>query len=303
VQPRWQRRCSSYKSLTYISLAGDDGAAALAKALQVDASLTGIGLSENNIGDAGATGLAKALQGNTSLQHLYLAGNTIGDKGATALAEALRCNTSLQRLYLTGNNIGDEGAMRLLESLENHNGTLVELSLSHGLQDSINELVTANNYGRRNPPPCPRPRSELFVQSLKNIKTGDWEVSIVPQLETMLQFISDFFQLSLFYTAVSTNYKLDVIDIHERNQFLLQALEMAREWCTCGMSSAFYKLALDKAEDDGIINDLKRHGLDANATVTLVENANFIKKMKQDIQYNPIDTWIWSAVSRTCAML
>jgi archaellum component FlaC len=52
------------------------------------------------------------------------------------------------------------------------------------------------------------------------------------------------------------------------------------------MSSAFYKLALDKAKDDGIIDDLKSYELDANATVTMVENADFIKKMQVDIQNN-----------------
>jgi Ran GTPase-activating protein (RanGAP) involved in mRNA processing and transport len=278
------------KSLTLINLndnnIGEDGVVELAKGLQANPSLQELYLNRNTIGDDGAAELAKTLQLNESLTVIGLAGNKIGDKGATTLAEALQANTTLQELYLEDNNINDEGAMRLLEALEKYNGTLASLSLSHDLQTSITELVKANNYGRRNPPPCPRPMSELFVRALKDIKTGDWEVSIVPQLETMLQFMSDFFQLSLFYTTLSANCKLEVIDVNERNQLLLQALEMARKWCTCGMSSACYKLALDKAEDDGIINDLKRHELEANATVTLVENADFIKKMKQDIQYN-----------------
>jgi hypothetical protein len=165
------------ESLTSISLddnkISNQGATALAKALHANKSLTMIDLDRNKISDEGATALAEALQVNESLTKLYLTGNNIGDKGATALAEALQVNTSLQELIMHGCNVGDEGAMRLLETLENHNGTLVFLSLSHVLESSINELVNANENGTRNPRPCPRPKRELYIQAAPPLNMMD----------------------------------------------------------------------------------------------------------------------------------
>ena len=43
----------------------------------------------NNIGDEGATAIAKALETNTTLSKLDLMYNNIGDEGATAIAKAL----------------------------------------------------------------------------------------------------------------------------------------------------------------------------------------------------------------------
>jgi Ran GTPase-activating protein (RanGAP) involved in mRNA processing and transport len=154
----WANALQINTSLTWIDLSGnnnicDEGATALAQALQVNTTLVFINLAGNKIGDEGATALAKALQVNTTLGFIYLAGNKIGDEGATALAKALQFNKSVTAIDLTGNNVGDEGAMRLLETLENHNGTLVKLSLTHDLQSPINELVNANINGTRNPPP------------------------------------------------------------------------------------------------------------------------------------------------------
>ena len=49
---------------------------------------------ENNIGDQGAIAIAKALEVNASVTELFLHDNNIGDPGATAIAEALRVNAS-----------------------------------------------------------------------------------------------------------------------------------------------------------------------------------------------------------------
>jgi archaellum component FlaC len=192
-------------------------------------------------------------------------------------------------IILENNNIGDQGANRLWDTLKVHNGTLIEVALfgdTNDLQGYINFLVNANKNGKRIPPPCPRTTSELFVEALQSLKTDDGEVSIVLQLEATLQFMSDFFQLSLFYTTVSANYKLGVLDVNERNRLVHQALEIARKWCISAQRSAVYQVFLDKAKLDEMISPYAKNEFEKLASETQIENSAFIKKMKQDIHYN-----------------
>mgnify|MGYP001400576280 CR=1 FL=1 len=69
------------------------------------------------IGDSSISALAKALEVNTTLTTLNLEANEVGDGGATALAEALKTNTTLTQLDLRGNSLGDESGMLLAEAL------------------------------------------------------------------------------------------------------------------------------------------------------------------------------------------
>jgi hypothetical protein len=74
---------------------GADGAAALAKALEVNASITNIDLGGNKIGGVGAAALAKALEVNASITNFNLGFNQVGDDGAAALAKASKVNKSI----------------------------------------------------------------------------------------------------------------------------------------------------------------------------------------------------------------
>ena len=53
---------------------------------------------DNNIGDPGAIAIAKALEVNASVTYLGLSGNKIGDQGATAIANAIVVNASVTDL-------------------------------------------------------------------------------------------------------------------------------------------------------------------------------------------------------------
>ena len=55
-------------------------------------------MNNNKIGDQGATAIAKALEVNGALTALSLGGNRIGDQGATAIADALKFNGALTNL-------------------------------------------------------------------------------------------------------------------------------------------------------------------------------------------------------------
>ena len=104
---------------TYIALGsnqiGDEGAQAIAEALQGNTSITSIYFVGREIGDAGAKAIAGALKG-TSITSLSLGNNKIGNVGAQAIAEALPY-TSITSLHLWNNEIGDAGAKAIAGAL------------------------------------------------------------------------------------------------------------------------------------------------------------------------------------------
>ena len=53
---------------------------------------------DNNIGDQGAIAIAKALEVNASVTYLNLFGNKIGDSGAAAIANAIAVNATVTAL-------------------------------------------------------------------------------------------------------------------------------------------------------------------------------------------------------------
>jgi len=89
-----------------------------------------LNLNCNIIRNEGATAIAQALQTNRTLRRLFVGGNNIGSEGAAAIAKALvqTKNHSLQELYLDGNNdeIGDDIFDAMHEALVETNRTSLE---------------------------------------------------------------------------------------------------------------------------------------------------------------------------------
>jgi len=81
------------------------GIMAIAKALEVNAVLKSLNLSENKINDTGATAIATALEVNAVLTELNLRFNEISPEGATAIAKALEVNAVLTNLDLSSNQL------------------------------------------------------------------------------------------------------------------------------------------------------------------------------------------------------
>lgn len=109
------------KSIRYVYLGGttlgNNGAKAMARALKGNQTLHTLGLESNGIGDEGAAALADVLGANPTLHTLNLQRNTIADGGAQALARALAATTSLRILYLGENDIGNHGFVAIADSL------------------------------------------------------------------------------------------------------------------------------------------------------------------------------------------
>ena len=106
---------------------GKDGAVAVAKALEVNASLTSIDLSRNVLQNDGAVAVANALRVNRSIKTLDLGYNGIGSEGAVALGKAINVNASMKKLNVLRNSIGAEGAQELVDAAPQQLQTLCGL--------------------------------------------------------------------------------------------------------------------------------------------------------------------------------
>ena len=89
---------------------GPEGAAALAPAIAVSASVTELNLYQNYIKDEGVTAICEALQSNkeTKLASLDIGFNSIGPAGAKSVAAMAAVVASLTSLNLAENNLGGE---------------------------------------------------------------------------------------------------------------------------------------------------------------------------------------------------
>jgi Ran GTPase-activating protein (RanGAP) involved in mRNA processing and transport len=95
--------------------AGDEGVTSLALMLSHNHTLTSLAIT-SGVEEDGAIALAKALEINTTLKHLYLPGNFINANGARALVKALEANTVLQTLSLSMLDRG-EATLRFMKGI------------------------------------------------------------------------------------------------------------------------------------------------------------------------------------------
>ena len=74
----------------------------LLQAGQTVYTLLALDLSNNNIGENGATAIAKALETNTTLSTLYLKNNNIGDNGINCLLACIEKNKAIKKITVCG---------------------------------------------------------------------------------------------------------------------------------------------------------------------------------------------------------
>ncbi|XP_074519134.1 leucine-rich repeat-containing protein 45 [Halichoeres trimaculatus] len=102
----------------------------LARALQDDAVITEVALSDCMLSEEGAKVLLSGLFGNTTVKVLDLKGNNLRSKGAEVLGKLLARNKTLRRLVLEWNALGvwEEAFSLFCEGLGS-NSTLTQLDL------------------------------------------------------------------------------------------------------------------------------------------------------------------------------
>jgi hypothetical protein len=157
--------------LCYISMAGDDDAAAatLAKALVGNTSVKKLVLYACQLSDQATMELAKMLRVSSSIEYLDLSENQMGDKGAIELANALLESSSMKRVELYQNNhIGERGIQAMVDLAE-QNLVLEALEVftfsTHlnspeqiEVQRKINAFMDMNDMGRARQNPGKRPK-------------------------------------------------------------------------------------------------------------------------------------------------
>ena len=83
----------------------------------INRALKSANFGGNRIGDEGTAALSKALKSNSTLKELELSANRIGAAGAQSLGNMLRFNRALTSLDLYGNEIGAGGAEAIAAAL------------------------------------------------------------------------------------------------------------------------------------------------------------------------------------------
>ncbi|KAK5577204.1 hypothetical protein RB653_002144 [Dictyostelium firmibasis] len=115
----------------------------IAKALEVNSTITRLNLSDNRIFDtSGGWELADALSNNRTITALSLSTNSLGNGFAEGIARALNTTTcSLKSLDISGNQIDYAGAKYIAEALSN-NKTLKLLNMSQNkLSPQFGQLI------------------------------------------------------------------------------------------------------------------------------------------------------------------
>ncbi|XP_072892589.1 ribonuclease inhibitor-like [Hemitrygon akajei] len=118
----------------------------LVSALNINQSLTGLNLSDNNLGDSGVKLLIAALRKpKSNIKKLWLRYVGLTASGVEDLMSALSTNRSLTQLYLSDNKLGDSGVKLVSAALRNPEWKIKKLWLRGvGLTDSgAEDLISA----------------------------------------------------------------------------------------------------------------------------------------------------------------
>eukprot|EP00937_MAST-01D_sp_MAST-1D-sp2_P002339 g2339.t1 len=142
---------------------GDEGAAALAGALEGKLSLTTLHIHTNQIGSNGTSALAAGLKDKAAFETVYIYLNQIGDEGLVALAGALEGKTKLLTLGMDGNGFGDMGVVALAGAFKDM-APVPSLYLSYNQIGSEGTAALAETW---------RDKTELTIVSLGANKIGN----------------------------------------------------------------------------------------------------------------------------------
>ena len=94
-----------------------EAAAEIARALAQN-TIKEMYMSDNEISDEGAAAIAGALEHDSTIITVYLSDNEIGAEGAAAIAGALETNSTITRVELLGNGIGSSLKKRIKDKCD-----------------------------------------------------------------------------------------------------------------------------------------------------------------------------------------
>lgn len=106
------------------------------------------------------------------------------------------------------------------------------------------------------------------------------------QAHDLAELVEDIHQMKLYYTYVSNAYRTNLITQQERSELIVWGLDTTANYTTCEHSIADYKIILDKAEDDKLINRKTRYILDSKAEDRKTENQPYIRDLQAAVKRN-----------------
>ncbi|MFK7826313.1 MAG: ankyrin repeat domain-containing protein [Oligoflexales bacterium] len=106
------------------------------------------------------------------------------------------------------------------------------------------------------------------------------------QSHDLVEMIEDVHQMKLYYTYVSNAYRMKLITQQERSELIAWGMDNTANHTTCENSIADYKIILDKAEADRLINRKTRYILDSKAEDKKTENQPYIRDLKSAVKRN-----------------
>jgi ankyrin repeat protein len=272
----------------------------------------------NNNGDTalmfasinGHLGIVKLLlnRGAKIDQKEYMSGSTelilASVKGHQSIVELLLNQGANMDLV---NNKGDTALM--WASVNGHQG-IVKLLLNRGAKIDQQEnsgntaLVLARRQGNKGivallenhrqettTSPLASPTQEVGTEESKPsqffVKLLDSaNLTVHSKIIELVPLIEDVYQMKMFYTAVATYRRMNLILSADASSYINEGLKVSTELCVDGTSIVIFKLILDKAKKDSHISQAQYYYFDNLAEVTRIENAPFIKSMQEAIRTN-----------------
>ena len=130
--------------LSWSNLADCSAFYRLCSALETNARLLDLNLSNNKLGDLAGLAISKALKRNGTLITIDLQDNHLANQGLASLSEMLVVNTSLQALNITNNRYGHDGTLALAGAVADQRCCLFTLRMggnSHGASSVAGHLA------------------------------------------------------------------------------------------------------------------------------------------------------------------
>ena len=206
------------------------------------------------------------LRGSTHLAtYVYLGDNYIKD------TSHLEGKIDIKFLNLEGNIISDFGPITGIHKV--HKG--------YQYQNKKYPNIRKRPIKLQVEPVKPKPN---FYARLVQKPSCFWE--FYKQAHDLAELVEDVHQMKLYYTYISNAYRTGLITQQERSELIVWGMDNTANHTTCENSIADYKIILDKAEVDGLINRKTRYILDSKAEDKKTENQPYIRDLQSAVKRN-----------------
>ena len=209
----------------------------------------------------------KPLRGSTYLaKYVYLGNNYIQD------LRPLQGKVDIKFLNIDGNKVTDFSPLVGIQKV--YKGYQFPKKKYPKIPVKPVKLQTANVV---------KPKANFYARIMEK-PASYWE--FYKQAHDLAELVEDVHQMKLYYTFVSNAYRMKLITQQERSELVIWGLGTAADYTTCENSIADYKIILDKAEHDRLIDRKTRYVLDSKAEDKKTENQPYIRDLQRAVKQN-----------------